>query len=29
MRDLSQGPIPANLLHMAVPIAVGMLAQTL
>ena len=29
MRDLTQGPIPGNLLQMAVPIAVGMLAQTL
>ena len=29
MRDLTQGSIPANLVHMAVPIAVGMLAQTL
>lgn len=29
MRDLTQGPIPGNLLHMAVPIAVGMLGQTL
>ena len=29
MRDLTQGTIPANLVHMAVPIAVGMLAQTL
>ena len=29
MRDLTQGPIPANLVQMAVPIAVGMLAQTL
>ncbi len=29
MRDLTQGPISGNLLHMAVPIAVGMLAQTL
>lgn len=29
MRDLTQGPIPGNLVQMAVPIAVGMLAQTL
>ena len=29
MRDLSQGPIPGHLLHMALPIAIGMLAQTL
>ena len=29
MRDLTQGPIPGHLLHMAVPIAVGMLGQTL
>ena len=29
MRDLTQGPIPANLVQMAVPIAVGMLGQTL
>ncbi len=29
MRDLTQGPIPGNLLQMAAPIAVGMLAQTL
>ena len=29
MRDLTQGPITGNLVQMAVPIAVGMLAQTL
>lgn len=29
MRDLTQGPIPGHLVAMAVPIAVGMLAQTL
>ena len=29
MRDLTQGPIPGNLVQMALPIAVGMLAQTL
>ncbi len=29
MRDLTQGPIPGHLIAMAVPIAVGMLAQTL
>jgi Na+-driven multidrug efflux pump len=29
MRDLTQGPIPGNLVQMAVPIAAGMLAQTL
>ena len=29
MRDLSEGPIPGHLLHMALPIAIGMLAQTL
>jgi len=29
MRDLTQGPIPGHLLHMALPIAIGMLAQTL
>jgi putative MATE family efflux protein len=29
MRDLTQGPIAGNLVQMAVPIAVGMLAQTL
>jgi len=29
MRDLTQGRIPGHLLHMAVPISVGMLAQTL
>ena len=29
MRDLTQGPIPGHLLNMALPIAFGMLAQTL
>src|SRR5262245_7803289 len=29
MRDLTQGPIPGHLVAMAVPIAAGMLAQTL
>jgi len=29
MRDLTQGPIPGHLIAMAVPIAAGMLAQTL
>lgn len=29
MRDLTQGPVPGHLLHMALPIAIGMLAQTL
>jgi putative MATE family efflux protein len=29
MRDLTQGPVTGNLIQMAVPIAVGMLAQTL
>jgi len=29
MRDLTQGPIAGHLLHMALPIAIGMLAQTL
>ena len=29
MRDLTQGPIPGHLVAMAVPIAVGMLFQTL
>jgi putative MATE family efflux protein len=29
MRDLTQGPITGNLVQMAAPIAVGMLAQTL
>ena len=29
MRDLTQGPIPGNLVQMAMPIGVGMLAQTL
>ena len=29
MRDLTQGPIPGHLLTMAMPIAAGMLAQTL
>jgi putative MATE family efflux protein len=29
MRDLTEGPIPGHLLHMAAPIAAGMLMQTL
>jgi putative MATE family efflux protein len=29
MRDLTQGPIAGHVLHMALPIAIGMLAQTL
>ncbi len=29
MRDLTQGPVPGHLVAMAVPIAAGMLAQTL
>ena len=29
MRDLTQGPIPGHLVAMAVPIAIGMLGQTL
>lgn len=29
MRDLTEGPIPGHLMHMALPIAIGMLAQTL
>ncbi|HEU0225644.1 MAG TPA: MATE family efflux transporter [Steroidobacteraceae bacterium] len=29
MRDLTQGPVPGHLLAMAMPIAAGMLAQTL
>ena len=29
MRDMTQGPIPGHIMRMAVPIAVGMIFQTL